>query len=95
MRCKATITRVRIDFINVALDKKIIWQIKATSEARKGAILSPELIFMYYCMYFYPNVYGLKLVKHTVFSLFGIECLHLSNATFMKTILHKFSIYND
>ena len=35
----------------------------------------------------FPNVYGLKLVKHRVF-LFAIECLHLSNATFIKTILY-------
>ena len=41
---------------------------------------------MYYCMYFHPNVYGLKLVKHSVF-LFTIECLHLSNAIFIETIL--------
>ena len=38
--------------------------------------------------YFYPNVYGLKLVKHSVFFIFAIECLHLSNATFIKAILH-------
>ena len=52
-RCHTTYTTtystvqvlVRIVFINVALDKKkITWHTQAISEARKGAILSPELI---------------------------------------------------
>ena len=46
--------------LNLALDKKI----QAMSEARKGVILSPELICITACIF---NVYGLKLVKHRVF----------------------------
>ena len=45
---------------------------------------------MYYCMYFHPNVYGLKLVKHRVFFLFTIECLHLSNTTVKKLFYSMF-----
>ena len=45
---------------------------------------------MYYCMYFYPNVYSLKLVKHSDFSYILLSDFLLSNATFIKTILHNF-----
>jgi len=38
--------------MNVASGKKIIWQIQAISEARKGAILSPELICITACNFF-------------------------------------------
>ena len=41
---------------------------------------------MYYCMYFYPNVYGLKLVKHR-HRVFPFICYLVS--TFIYCYIYK------
>ena len=69
--------------LNVALDEK---DYVANPSQERCQFLTRA--HMYYCMYFYPNVNGLKLVKHRVIFLSAIECLHLSDATFIKTILY-------
>ena len=62
---QSTQIRSRIVFINVALDKKnhVTYPSHFWSQERCHFVTRAH---MYYCMYFYPNVYSLKLVKHRV-----------------------------
>ena len=78
------INLIRIVCINVDIVKKnhVTYPSHFWSQERCHFVTRAH---MYYCMYFYPNVYSLKLVKHRViYFIYYWEIFFLSNATFIK-----------